>query len=102
MLCVLSFLAYVVAECRLDSLMSMVFFEGENSSTGEMKPSDSSSMWSRKLSTLRSGRTVTVNWVFVSPSSSEPSSSSCRIKERGRGQMVAEGGGGGVKGCISQ
>lgn len=69
---------YVVAECRLDSLMSVMFFDGERSSTGEMKPSASSSMWSSKPSTLRSGRAVTVNWVFESPSSSEPSSSSCR------------------------
>lgn len=73
---------HVVAEWRLDSLMSVVFLEGESSSTGEMKPSASSSMWSRKPSTLRSGRTVTVNWVFESPSSSEPSSSSCRSTQR--------------------
>lgn len=82
---------YVVAACRLDSLMSVVFLEGESSSTGEMKPSPSSSMWSRKLSTLRSGRTLTVNCVFVSPSSSEPSSSSC--PEHRRGQMMSKGGG---------
>lgn len=83
-------LTYVVAACRLDSLMSVVFLEGESSSTGEMKPSPSSSMWSRKLSTLRSGRTLTVNCVFVSPSSSEPSSSSC--PEHRRGQMMSKGG----------
>lgn len=35
---------YMVAECRLDSLMSVVFLDGESSSTGEMKPSASSSM----------------------------------------------------------
>lgn len=52
---------YTVAECRLDSLMSVVVLEGDNSSTGEMKPSTSSSPWSRKLNTPRSGRTVTVN-----------------------------------------
>ena len=76
-------LTYVVAECRLDSLMSVVFFEGESSSTGEMKPSASSSMCSRKPMTLISGCTLTVNCVFESPSSSEPSSSSCRsIRDR--------------------
>lgn len=64
------------AEWRLDSLMSVVCLDGESSSTGEMKPS--SSKWSRKPSMLRSGRTVTVNCVFESASSSEPSSSSCR------------------------
>lgn len=68
--------------------MSVVFLEGESSSTGEMKPSASSSMWSRKLSTLRSGRTLTVNCVFESPSSSEPSSSSCGSV---KSQMVTEG-----------
>lgn len=69
---------YVVAACRLDSLMSLVFLEGESSSTGEMKPSASSSTWSRKLMTLTSGRTLTVvNCVLASASSSEPSSSSC-------------------------
>lgn len=69
---------YVVAACRLDSLMSVVFLEGDSSSTGEMNPSASSSMWSRKLMTLISGCTLMVNCVFESPSSSEPSSSSCR------------------------
>lgn len=73
--------SYVVAECRLDRRMSMVLLEGERSSTGEMKPSTSSSMCPRKLNTLRSGWTVTANWVLESPSSSEPSSSSCRRKE---------------------
>lgn len=91
---VLGSLTYVVAECRLDSLMSVVFLEGESSSTGEMKPSPSSSMWSRKLSTLRSGRTLTVNCVLVSPSSSEPSSSSCPGSTRG--QMMSKGGGNGL------
>lgn len=67
---------YVVAECRLDSLMSVVLAV-DSSSTGEMKPSTSSSMWSRKLSTLTSAWTLTANCVFESPSSSEPSSSSC-------------------------
>lgn len=74
----LRFETYVVAACRLDSLMSVVFLEGDSSSTGEMKPSASSSTWSRKLMTLTSGRTLTVvNCVLASPSSSEPSSSSC-------------------------
>lgn len=72
----------MVAECRFDSLMSVVFLEGVSSSTGEMKPSPSSSMWSRKPRTLRSGRTVTVNCVFESASSSEPSSSSCGSVKR--------------------
>lgn len=81
---------YMVAECRLDSLMSVVF---SRSSTGETNPSTSSSMWSRMLSMLRSLSTVILNWVRVSPSSSEPSSSSCKDKSVGRwrDQMPAEG-----------
>ena len=69
--------AYMVAECRLDSLMScVVFLEGDRSSTGEMKPSASSSSWSRKPSMLRLGRSDAGNEGLESPSSSEPSSSS--------------------------
>lgn len=71
--------------------MSIVFLEGESSSTGEMKPSTSSSTCSRKLNTLMSGRTVTVNCVLESPSSSEPSSSSCKEAE----ETLRHGGGGG-------
>lgn len=74
----LRFKTHVVAACRLDSLMSVVVLEGDSSSTGEMKPSASSSTCSRKLMTLTSGRTLTVvNCILASPSSSEPSSSSC-------------------------
>lgn len=78
----------MVAECRLDRRMSVVFLEGESSSTGEMKPSVSSSSWSRKPSILKSGRTVPVIWGLLldSESSSEPSSSSY-------GHKTSEGGG---------
>lgn len=75
--------------------MSIVFLDGESSSTGEMKPSTSSSACSRKLNTLMSGRTVTVNWVLESPSSSEPSSSSYKESEGGFRLNWLQGRGGG-------
>lgn len=72
---------HMVAACRLDSRMSMLFFEGESSSTGEINPSTSSSRWSRNSSMLISGRTVScANSVLSFCSSSEPSSSSCTDK----------------------
>lgn len=77
---------YMGAACKLDNLMSVVFLEGESSSTGEMKPSVSSSSWSRSPSMLSSGLTVTVNCVLVSLSSSEPSSSSWKRAD-GAGQL---------------
>lgn len=77
--------------------MSVVFLEGESSSTGEMKPSVSSSSWSRKPSILKSGRTVPVirHWGLLldSESSSEPSSSSYGDKtSEGGGQWRVKGG----------
>lgn len=71
-------LTYIDAAWRLDSPKSWPLFEGILSSTGEMKPSASSSSWSKKLRMLKSVFIVTVKSGFPLLSSSEPSSSSYR------------------------
>lgn len=64
------------ASWRFESPISWLLLDGILSSTGETKPSASSSSWSKKLRTLKSVFMVIVRSGFTLLSSSDPSSSS--------------------------
>lgn len=69
---------YMDASWRFESPISWLPLDGILSSTGETKPSASSSSWSKKLRTLKSVFMVIVKSGFTLLSSSDPSSSSYR------------------------
>lgn len=75
------------ASWRFESPISWLLLDGVLSSTGETKPSASSSSWSKKLRKLKSVFIVMVKSGLTLLSSSEPSSSSCR---EGQSNLVTE------------